>query len=440
MQQDINQLRAMIKAIPATPEGDKQIAMLINDPNPMKRMLAGIEANERARARQAQKAMQGQQQQGRPPVIQEKIAQLADAGLGSLDVGQGMFAENSYAGGGIIAFEDGGEVRHFFNGGPSDPSYESLEDYDPNKFTKNEGLGSDITNFFRSSFSQKMKIDPETKQPITLGDYLRKVEAKKVAAARAANPNFAKPDAAKPDAAKPDAAKPDAKPPVAKPDAKAPIAKSDAKAPEQPDPFSAMEAYLKGKPEEEAAARREALNQLGLEAGLEIISGESPYALQNIGRASKAARGYGERLGEFRKTQQAREKGLAELGLEKYKLAQADKLARDRLEKDLQVANIYAGARSGEGGWRENSAIQKAIQGRVKQLGGDQISKQIAMFSMGTPNEKTKETVARLQQRLDTITQQAEQEIYRQYNKPGGGAPGSNWAGWSGSPVTADKS
>ena len=69
----------------------------------------------------------------------------------------------------------------------------------------------------------------------------------------------------------------------------------------------------------------------------------------------------------------------------------------------------------------------------------NKISDQIAMLSMGTPTEKTKDMIANLQQRLDAINRQAEQEVYRQYNKPGGGAPGGNWSGWSGSLVTPSK-
>jgi hypothetical protein len=82
-----------------------------------------------------------------------------------------------------LGMAGGGEVRHFFSGGSSNAAYEALEDYDPNRFTKNEGLGSDLTNFFRSTFNKKMKIDPETGAPITLVDFLRNQEREKLAAA-----------------------------------------------------------------------------------------------------------------------------------------------------------------------------------------------------------------------------------------------------------------
>ena len=221
-----------------------------------------------------------------------------------------------------------------------------------------------------------------------------------------------------PDAKAP-VAKPDAKAPLAKPDAKAPVAKPDAKAPEA-DPFAAYEAYLKGDPGADKATREEARNMALLEAGLNVLGGESPYAMANIGKGAAAgARSYGERLAELRKDQRARAKELAEFGLAKTKMAQDKKLAELQRDTQVQVANIYANARSGEGGWRENASIQKAIQERVKQLGGDAISKQIAMLSMA-PTEKTKAMVRDLETKLNNITAQAEQEVYRQYNKPGG--------------------
>ena len=130
---NIDAISADIASIPGTPQGDQLIARMISGQDPIKRLLASLEANKRARTRQQAKAPQ--MQQGRPPVVQEKAQQLLASGIGSLPVDNQVFQA---AGGGIVAFEDGGEVRHFFNGGTSDPSYEALEDYDPNKFTRNE--------------------------------------------------------------------------------------------------------------------------------------------------------------------------------------------------------------------------------------------------------------------------------------------------------------
>lgn len=49
------------------------------------------------------------------------VQQMAEGGLADLDVGD-MFNEKSYAGGGIVAFDDGGEVKRFQQGGPSEAS------------------------------------------------------------------------------------------------------------------------------------------------------------------------------------------------------------------------------------------------------------------------------------------------------------------------------
>lgn len=407
MQNDLDAIRADIARIPGTPEGDQIIARMINGQDPIKRLLASLEANRRARTRQQAKTPQ--MQQGRPPVAQEKAQQLLASGIGSLPVSEDMYSPRTMAGGGIVAFEDGGEVRRFYNGGPSDPGYEALEDYDPGKFTKNEGLGSDITNFFSRSFSKGMKIDPETGQPISLGDYLRKMEAKKVEAARAANP-VKPPVAAKPDAVKPDAAKP----PVAKPPVSS--GKPDVKPPEAPvDPLAAYEAYLKGDAGADKTTRDEARNMALLEAGLNIMGGDSPYAMQNIGKGAAAgARGYGERLAELRKDQRARAKELAEFGLTKAKMAQDKELAELHRKTQKEVASIAASAR-GDSGEKLNANIIKGATAAVdKKLGLDR-----EYFKLKTAAEKAAYRKKLIQEELGL------------YGVELPGAAGNTWAGWS---------
>lgn len=55
------------------------------------------------------------------PPPEMPVQQMAEGGLADLDVGD-MFNEKSYAGGGIVAFDDGGEVKRFQQGGPSEAS------------------------------------------------------------------------------------------------------------------------------------------------------------------------------------------------------------------------------------------------------------------------------------------------------------------------------
>lgn len=405
--QNLEQLRAMIKSIPATPEGDRQIAMLANSPDPMKRMLAGIEANERARTRQAQKAMQGQQQQGRPPVVQEKLAQLADAGLGSLDVGQDMFNEKSYEGGGIVAFDG------------TNGSYVSLEDALKQYQDAQGGL-------FTPSDRRKI-TDPETGEETTVlalkeKQYLNALRrgqkpvtfapvSSAQANAPAAAPVAAKPDAAKPDAVKPDAAKPPvAKPPVAKPDAAKPDAQSaDDKL------FSMMESYLKGDPAEKAALRKEARDLTMLETGLAMYGGESPYASVNIGQAGKqGAKSYQDRLAGIRRDERETGKNLAELGLERYKLGQARSLAELQRQTQKDVANIYASSR-GDADDKTRAGIIKGVTASVdKNLGRD-----TAYMKLKTPEERAKYRNKMIQDELNL------------YGVDGTATAGNKWAGWS---------
>lgn len=347
MVENIEQLRAMIKAIPPDEKGDAQIARLVNDPNPMKRMLAAIEANNRARARQAQKAMQGKEQQGRPPVVQEKLAQLAQSGIGGLDVGQDMFAEDAYAGGGIVAFDQGGGVNY------EDP-LTGLSGMSPEAMTMD-----------------KLRVDTMLEQK-RLAEEKQRYEYLKRAAPETAMQMLKKNPALEPAAASPTAGagkppapavNPNAKPPAAKP----PVAAVDpnAKPAGTMDPFESIMGYLKGDAAERAEARKDAKNMAMLETGLEMLAGDSPYAFQNIGKAgAKGVRGYQERLGALRKEERDIGKGLAEIGLKKYELGQAKDIAELNRKSAEKVAGIYANAKNTD----ERFAIDKATQATKERL------------------------------------------------------------------------
>lgn len=350
--QNIEQLRAMIKAIPATPEGDRQVAALINGPDPMKRMLAGIEANERARARAQNQAKQSQQ--GRQPVVQEKAAQLAQAGLGGLDVGQDMFNEEAYAGGGIVAFDRGGDVNY------EDPlaQFSGLDA---------EGMSADQLRF--ESLMEQRRLKQERERLNFLKDAAPDVAAQilKKNPALAERPAAAPANPNAPAAANP--AKPNANP--AKPTAAPAAVDPNAKPAGTMDPFESIMAYLKGDPAEKAAARKEARDMALLETGLAMLGGDSPYASVNIGQAgARGARGYQERLAALRRDERETGKGLAEVGLKKYELAQKEKLEKEQRQTQRDVANIYASARGGAGEGKTRAGIVKgattSVDNRLK--------------------------------------------------------------------------
>ena len=80
-------------------------------------------------------------QQAQPPAPQAMLAgqpqmQMGDQGVAALPTGD-MFQEQNFAGGGIVAFEDGGDVKHYAKG-----DYVLSSDYDPEAYgvSYREGL------------------------------------------------------------------------------------------------------------------------------------------------------------------------------------------------------------------------------------------------------------------------------------------------------------
>jgi hypothetical protein len=390
--QNIEQLRAMIKGIPATPEGDRQVAMLINSPDPMKRMLAGIEANERARARQAQKAAQGQQQQGRPPVVQEKLAQLAQSGIGGLDVGQGMFNENAYAGGGIVAFDQGGGVN------TEDP-LNQLSGLGV------EGMGADQARV--NAVIARRKLEEDKKRYEFLKQNAPETAAKMLANNPSLEPKAVKTEA-KPEAEPLKDDKKKTKPP-------APPAPPDNPPAGTMDPFEQIMAYIKGDAAEDAAARKEARDMALLETGLEMMAGDSPYAAVNIGKAgARGARSYSERIAKMRGEKRDTNKSLADVALKKYELGQAKELGELQRKTQKEVANIYASAR-GDAGDRNKAGIIKAVTASVdKRLGLDP-----NFLKIKDPAERARVRNKEIQQELS---------LYGADNTAGAG---KDWTGWS---------
>lgn len=392
--QDINQLRALIKAIPATKEGDVQIARMINDPDPMRRMLAGIEANERARTRAQKQANQGQQQQGRRPVVQEKMDELMQAGIGGLDVGEDMYGRG-LAAGGIIAFDQGGGVN-------TDDPLMQFSGLDA------EGMSADQARFEALMEQRRLK---EARDRF---NFLKNAAPDTAAAMLKNNPALAErpPVAANPAAPAANPAKPNAKPPAA-----APAAANPNQPPAQQDPFSIMQAYLKGDAAERAAARKEARDFALLETGLAMLGGDSPYAGVNIGRAgAQGARGYGERVAGLRKEERDVGKSLADLELKKYELAQARDLGELQRKTQKEVAGIYASARGSDDKTRAG-IIKNATAAVDKQLLTDR-----AYSKLKTPEEKA-------QYRKKLITQEV-----GNYGLDMSGGAGKSWEGWSGGP------
>jgi len=107
------------------------------------------------------------------PQPEMPMEQMAHGGLAELDTGN-MYDENSYANGGIVAFDDGGPVQHYAYGGKTstdpyryDPSYYqnaqaalmkpresiALDDYILNQQAAQRQLGVD-PNFYKTSLEE----------------------------------------------------------------------------------------------------------------------------------------------------------------------------------------------------------------------------------------------------------------------------------------------
>jgi hypothetical protein len=394
--QDINQLRAMIKAIPATREGNEKLAMLANDPDPMKRMLAGIEANNRVRTRAQRQAEQGQQQQGRRPVVQEKMDELMQAGIGGLDMNEDMYGQGMAAGG-IVAFSAGGDTMGGFD-------FDSSSDMVPSVPSSNLS-DEEMLDYLRRSGKFGLPQAKDLQEgKVTLTQLFNK--AYSPSSTTAVQPKPAAPAAAAPTTKKDNVAKP-----------AVPAAANPNQPPAQKDPFTLMQEYLRGDAAERAAARKEARNMALLETGLAMLGGDSPYAGVNIGRAgAQGARGYGEKIAGLRKEERDVGKSLSDLELKKYELGQAERLAKEQRQTQKDVAGIYASARGDSGDKLEANIRQK-------------VSKDISTNLIGN-------------REYNKLKTQAEKDAFRRklidaematYGFKGGAA-GKSWEGWSGGP------
>lgn len=267
------------------------------------------------------------------PRIQPQMMAMAQPQMPPMDVGVASLPipedTISMAGGGIVAFEDGGEVQHFQTGDlVRFPSFEDLKPVGSDAVVP----GSAISGFLKSLSKDNRRIDPETGEAVTLGEYLRRVDARRVAASKKALPAPiaapAIPAAAAAAPAIPAAAA------VAAPKPKV------AEAPKEPeldytgfrakygldieDPAMAeIRAKLATMGGESKLDRAHARDMALLQAGLGIMAGTSPYALTNIGTgAMKGTEAYAASIKDIK----AAEKDLFKMQAE---LAKADQARKD---------------------------------------------------------------------------------------------------------------
>jgi hypothetical protein len=138
------------------------------------------------------------------------------------------------------------------------------------------------------------------------------------------------------------------------------VAKVDETAKE--DALSRYEKMLMEAGESSKGARDEAKWMRLAEAGLGIASGDSPYALSNLKGAMPALRGYGEDIRGLRKEERERIKDLMEVQKErdlaayKEKLLRVQELAATKPSSIAELAQLY----------RTNPELARLVQGQGK--------------------------------------------------------------------------
>jgi hypothetical protein len=145
------------------------------------------------------------------------------------------------------------------------------------------------------------------------------------------------------------------------------------------DPIDALlakyEKLITGDPEAAKQAKKDAFNQRLLQAGLDVMGGQSTNWAQNMSLASKAAAGYGEDIKGLRAEEQAKLTQLAGLGLkgaalkqEAQKLGITAKHYDDWARVQGQQNAIMAGTRADANLTRAETAMQGRIKGFADSL------------------------------------------------------------------------
>jgi hypothetical protein len=170
--------------------------------------------------------------------------------------------------------------------------------------------------------------------------------------------------------------------PTDKTKAQSPLQKATG-APEMPetkvDPIDALiakyEKMIAGDPEASTKARKEAMWNRLAEAGLNIMGGTSSNFAQNVALASPAIKGYGEdvkgiRVADNEKLNQLAGLGLKGVGLkqEARKLGITEQHYKDWLKVQTQQNAIQAGTRADANATRADTAMENRIKGLTDSL------------------------------------------------------------------------
>ena len=288
-----------------------------------------------------------------PSIMEQLMQKTADqenpAEVTGVGVGQLPIPERNYAGGGIVAFADGGPLE--------DKNLpERLPGESDNAYMQRvQALASVGKQFFTpSNYNPINKLgdlygayDRNIGQPFAEGVKRFTNESRESQAARfnaakqqptqAAAPTASMPTNVKADElGRTDAAKQDGKaatsPTGNRPTglkALAPASNMEQAGPQRPsemqEALAQARSEISGNAEDAKKAREEAKWNRLLEAGLNVMGGQSTNFAQNLALAGQAAKGYGEDVKGLRTEETDRRKQLAALNLKGIELKQAEK-------------------------------------------------------------------------------------------------------------------
>jgi len=150
---ELQRRKEMRSSYQANKPEDKTVAEdLVQEAQPQMMGVAGLP--------EAQPMMEAMAPQPEMP-----MEQMAHGGLAELDTGN-MYDENNYATGGIVAFDDGGPVKHYAYGGPSytdpfkyDPSY--YKDAQAALMKPRESIALDDYIINQQAAQRQLGVDPD---------------------------------------------------------------------------------------------------------------------------------------------------------------------------------------------------------------------------------------------------------------------------------------
>lgn len=309
----LEKYRSEIHRIPGTPDGDAYLAKQYETAtDPIFKMLASLEINERGRIRSAMRAAKAQQQPQQGPLTEEKLQalkaatqedqmladqeEMANTGIAQLPIAPGMFEEaEGMAAGGIVAFDNGGKVSDRWKALANDTTPYLAEDFRRDAAAFFDPIVGFLTNRegrerIKARELKKAQDMQTADQP---GDFpMYTPKPVKAATTTAATTSGETPSSG----------------------TKAVKAAEKVAEKVAEDPYEELKRLFREDKEARDLSRKEARDMALLETGLSIMGGSSPHAFENIGKGGAAgAKAYQERLAGLRKEDRDRARDYADI-------------------------------------------------------------------------------------------------------------------------------